>query len=116
VQVQTTDFEIDLVEPLNPERGDYPTWSELQISSSALEGSIQWRSTLAEINPLEAIPQPFRFLLSFKLRPHRVWARASFEVRLPAGQDTPETVLKGFGISTITFTNPLPLKATPPGI
>jgi len=57
---------------------------------------------------LEAIPQPFRFLLSFKLRPHRVWARASFEVTLRAGPNSPETVLKGSGVTTITFTNPLP--------
>jgi hypothetical protein len=117
VLVQTTDFELDLidppsrsdlVDPPNQKRGDYPTPSELQISGSALEGAIQRGSTLAEVDPLEAIPQPFRFLLSFKLRPHRVWARASFEVRLLVGQDTLETVLKGFGVSTITFTNPIP--------
>ncbi len=117
VLVQTTDFELDLVDPPsrsdlvdppNQKRGDYPTPSELQISGSALEGAIQRGSTLAEVDPLEAMPQPFRFLLSFKLRPHRVWARASFEVRLLVGQDTLETVLKGFGVSTITFTNPIP--------
>jgi hypothetical protein len=116
VLVQTSDFELDLVDPPNQNRGDYPTPSELRISSSALEGSIQRGSTLAEVNPLDEIPQPFRFLLSFKLRPHRVWARASFEVRLLAGQDTPETVLKGSGVSTITYTNPLPQNVTPPGI
>ncbi len=116
VLVQTTDFELDLVDPPNQNRGDYPTWSELKISGPTFEGAIQYGTTLAEADPLEAIPQPFRFLLSFKLRPHRVWARASFEIRLLAGQDTLKTVLKGSGVSTITFTNPLPPKATPPGI
>ena len=94
--------------------GEYPTLSELQISGSGIEGAIQSSSTLAEIDPLEAIPQPFRFLLSFKLRPHRVWARASFEVRLRPGRDTPETVLKGSGVTTITYTNPLPRKSRNP--
>ncbi len=116
VLVQTTDFDLDLVDPPNQKRGDDPTPSSLQIRGSAFEGAISYGSTLAEADPLEAIPQPFRFLLSFKLRPHRVWARASFEIRLLAGQDTLKTVLKGFGVSTITFTNPIPPKATPPGI
>ncbi|MCH8083398.1 MAG: hypothetical protein IH885_04100 [Myxococcales bacterium] len=115
VLVQTTDFDLDLVDPPNQKRGDYPTPSTLQIRGSAFEGAISYGSTLAQADPLEAIPQPFRFLLSFKLRPHRVWARASFEIRLLAGQDTLKTVLKGSGVSTITFTNPIPPKATPPG-
>ena len=112
--VQTTDFQLTLVDPPTQERGDYPTPSELRISGPEIEGTIWSGPTLAEINPLKAIPQPFRFLLSFKLRPHRVWARASFEVRLLSGQNTPETVLKGSGITTITFTNPLPRKLRDP--
>ncbi len=115
VLVQTTDFDLDLVDPPNQKRGNYPTPSMLQIRGSAFEGAISYGSTLAQADPLEAIPQPFRFLLSFKLRPHRVWARASFEIRLLAGQDTLKTVLKGSGVSTITFTNPIPPKVTPPG-
>ncbi|MCH8890734.1 MAG: hypothetical protein IH827_06625 [Myxococcales bacterium] len=112
VLVQTTDFDLDLVDPPNQKRGDYPTPSTLQIRGSAFEGAISYGSTLAQADPLEAIPQPFRFLLSFKLRPHRVWARASFEIRLLAGQDTLKTVLKGSGVTTMTFTNPLPPKVT----
>ena len=108
VLAQTADFQLTLSNPRNQESGEYPTPSELQISGSAVEGAIRSRSELAAIDPLEAIPQPFRFLLSFKLRPHRVWAHASFEVRLRSGLDTPGTVLKGFGVTTITFTNPLP--------
>jgi len=109
---QTADFQLALSDPPRQKRGDYPAPSELRISGPEIEGVISSDSTLAEIDPLAQIPQPFRFLLSFKLRPHRVWARASFEVRLLQGQDTPETVLKGFGITTITFTNPLPPKVT----
>ncbi len=108
--VQTADFQLALTDPPNQKRGKYPTPSELRIGGPEIEGVIQSGPTLAEINPLAQIPQPFRFLLSFKLRPHRVWARASFELKLLPGQDTPETVLRGSGITTITFTNPLPPK------
>jgi len=112
VLVQTTDFQLALSDPPTQKRGDYPAPSELRISGPEIEGVIQSGPTLAEIDPLAQIPQPFRFLLSFKLRPHRVWARASFELKLLPGQDTPETVLKGSGITTITFTNPIPPKVT----
>jgi hypothetical protein len=110
--VQTADFQLALAEPPRHERGDYPTLSELRISGPQIEGTIWSGSTLAEIDPLRAIPQPFRFLLSFKLRPHQAWARASYEVRLLPRQGTPEIVLKGSGVTTITFTNPLPPKVT----
>jgi hypothetical protein len=109
---QTADFQLALSNPSAKKRGDYPTPTELRISGPEIEGVISSDSTLAEIDPLAQIPQPFRFLLSFKMRPHRVWARASFEVRLQPGQDTLETVLKGFGVTTITYTNPLPPKVT----
>jgi hypothetical protein len=112
---QTSDFGLALAHSAGADRSDYPTPSELRISGSGIEGVVQIGAVLAEINPLEAIPQPFRFLLSFKLRPHRVWARASFEARLLAGQNNPETVLKGSGVTTITFTNPLPPKLMKPG-
>jgi len=116
---ETSNFQLEIGDSPNPKSSDYPTPDELRISGPGIvEGAIQIGPALADINPLEEIPQPFRFLLSFKLRPHRVWARASFEVRLLrllAGQDTPETVLKGSGITAITFTNPLPPKLTQPG-
>jgi hypothetical protein len=114
VLVQTSDFQLTLGDPQKTKNGGYLTHNELQFSGPEIEGSIQSSSMLVEINPLEVIPQPFRFLLSFKLRPHRVWARASFEVRLRSGKDTPETVLKGSGVKTITFTNPLPRKLRNP--
>jgi hypothetical protein len=112
---QTNDFQLGLGDPAKPVSRDYPTPSELRIRGPGIEGAVQNGAELADVNPLEAIPQPFRFLLSFKLRPHRVWARASFKVRLLVGQDTPEAVLKGSGITTVTFTNPLPPKIAQPG-
>jgi len=115
LRFETKRFELSLDSPSTSDRGDYPTPSELRIRGTEVEGVIQSQSTLAEIDPLEAIPQPFRFLLSFKLRPHRVWARASYEIRLRGEPNTPETVLKGSGVTTITYTNPLPPEVTRPG-
>jgi len=105
---QTEDFELEWRDSPSAKSREYPTPSELRISGAELDGVIQIGPRLADINPLEAIPQPFRFLLSFKLRPHRVWARASFKVKLLVGQDTPETEIEGSGITTVTYTNPSP--------
>ncbi len=110
VLAERIDFELAVVGTAANGSGEYPTPERLEIRGSGVEGAIQSRSTLAAVDPLEAIPQPFRFLLSFKMRPQRAWTRASYEVRLRSGPDGSETVLKGSGVGTITFTNPLPRK------
>ena len=74
----------------------------------AIEGTIDAKQLLVQANPLDDIPQPFRFLLSFKTRPRRVWTRASFEVTFRADPNLPATSLKGTGITTVTYLNPLP--------
>ncbi len=112
VLYQTTSFALELLPSADQKGGDYPPIAELKIDGPGIEGAISRESTLAEADPLEEIPQPFRFLLSLRARPHRIWARASFEVRLRAGTDSPEIVLKGTGVTTITFTNPLPPTVT----
>jgi hypothetical protein len=105
---RTTDFEIDLSNPAEPPKSDYPTPGALRIHGPGLEGTIETGPALLEVNPLDEIPQPFRFLLSFKMRPHRVWKPASFKVTLKADSSLPATVLHGSGVATITFLNPLP--------
>jgi len=107
---ETAEFQIAVAEAESEKSSEYPTPERLEISGAGAEGVIQSGETLASGDPLEAIPQPFRFLLSFSLRPRRVWTRASYEVRLRSGPDGPESVLKGSGVETITFTNPLPRK------
>jgi hypothetical protein len=108
VLYQTTDFQLDLSNGADPPRGDYPTPEVLQIRGPGVEGTIKTGSVLVEVDPMDDIPQPFRFLLSFKTRPHRVWKPASFQVTLKADSSGPATVLHGFGVTTITFLNPLP--------
>ena len=108
VLYRSTDFQLDLGEGQEPPESEYPTPGVLRIHGPGLEGTIETGSTLVEANPMDAIPQPFRFLLSFKMRPHRVWKPASFEVTLKTDQSAPPIVLHGFGVATITFLNPLP--------
>ena len=110
---RTTDFGLELGDPRKQGTKDrYPTPSALRITAPGVEGTIHADSVLVAVDPLDNIPQPFRFLLSLKMRPHRVWKRASFELRLRTDPSHAETVLRGSGITTITFLNPLPSTVT----
>ena len=110
---RTTEFQLELGDSDKKSNQDgYPIPTTLRITAPGVEGVIQTESVLAAVDPLEDIPQPFRFLLSLKMRPHRVWKRASFELRLRSEPGRAETVLRGSGITTITFLNPLPSTIT----
>ncbi|HXV37758.1 MAG TPA: hypothetical protein VEC18_11445, partial [Myxococcota bacterium] len=116
---QTSDFELEISQSPGKESGDYPTFEELRIRGARVEGAILRGATLAELNPLDDIPQPFRFLLSLRTRPQRAWSTASFEIRLRpeppmrlSEADESETVVTGSGITSVTYTNPLPPKMT----
>jgi hypothetical protein len=108
VLFRTTDFQLDLGKCAERVESRYPTPGALRIHGPGLEGTIETASALVEVDPMDVIPQPFRFLLSFKMRPHRVWKPASFKVTLKADPSLPATVLHGSGVTTITFLNPLP--------
>ncbi len=63
---------------------------------------------LLEDDPFEALPGPFRFLLSLKASPRRVWAESPYELRLGAPDAGAASVVEGSGITSVTFPNPLP--------
>ena len=106
---RTTDF---VVEIGDGDASGYPIPTRLQIRGKDVEGTIETGPILVRANPLENIPQPFRFLLSFKMNPRRVWTRSSFELTLRVAPDLPAIALKGSGVTTVTYLNPLP-KTTP---
>ena len=108
VLYRTTDFRLDVDNHAKPSKEAYPTPGSLQIHGPGLEATIEAGSVLVAVDPMDDIPQPFRFLLSFKTRPHRVWKPASFQMTLKADPSLPATVLHGSGVTTITFLNPLP--------
>jgi len=106
---ESEDLEVSL-------RGVLPQWSEpryplpavLQLHNSELDGRIELGRILVQHEPLEDLPQPLRFLLS---RPKRVWTNSPFEVKVNSGSDRSYLRVRGTGIASVTYLNPLPSPA-----
>jgi hypothetical protein len=104
---QTSNFHLEIERPARWREG-YPVPASLRIVGSGIEGTIRAGPPLVEVNPLDDIPQPFRFLLSFRMRPKRFWTLSSFDVRLRPDPNLPAVSLQGSGITSVTYLNPLP--------
>ena len=106
---ESEDFEVSL-------RGVLPQWHEprypipaaLQLRNSELDARIELGRILVQHEPLEDLPQPLRFLLSFRTRPKRVWTDSPFEVKVNSGSDRSYLRVRGTGIASVTYLNPLP--------
>lgn len=105
-------FELSFHAPMSGDE-DYPLPATLRFAGNGLDGEIRLGRVVLEHDPLEVLPQPFRFLLSLRSRPHRVWADSPFEVTLQAGPDRSPLQFRGSGITNVTFLNPVPDK---PGV
>jgi len=104
---EASDVGIDVDDrPGSPERG-YPIPARLRVRGAAVSGSIALGRSLLEHDPLGDLPQPFRFLLSFAMRPKRVWTESSYTLQLDATPDRPALELSGHGIASLTYLNPL---------
>ena len=109
VVYQTDEFEVDLQGKLGAKLGKrYPIPARLVIKGPDLEGEIKLSSVRTTDNPMKIIPQPFRFLLSFKMNPRRAWVESSFAVRIRARSDEPSVEVSGTGVAAVMYTNPLP--------
>jgi hypothetical protein len=93
-----------------PGRGEpqYPLPGALRLENPELSGRIDLARVLLRHEPLEDLPQPFRFLFSLKTRPRRAWVESPFALKFdtPSSRSTRE--LRGTGIAAVTFSNPLP--------
>jgi len=97
-------------------RGVLPQWREphypipaaLQLHNSEVDARIELGKILVQHEPLEDLPQPLRFLLSFRTRPWRVWTNSPFEVKVKSGSDRSYLQVRGTGIASVTYLNPLP--------
>jgi hypothetical protein len=104
---QSNDFELSTSGRSNAQSSpEYPVPATLRIRGQEVAGEIRLGVGLIHHDPMEDIPQPFRFLLSFKMRPHRVWTNSSFEVTLKSGSDPVK--IRGSGIVAVTSLNPIP--------
>jgi hypothetical protein len=108
VLYQSNDFDVTLPGAGRQTREGYPIPGVIYLHNAEIEGQIAAGPVLLETDPLNDIPQPFRFLLSFKTRPHRAWTGASFEVTLKASPNLAPLQFRGTGVTSITFLNPLP--------
>ena len=77
-------------------------------SHPQIKGRIQLDRVLLLYDPLDDIPQPFRFLISLKLRPRWVWLLSPFEIIFQPDQAHAPITLTGTGITKVSFLNPLP--------
>lgn len=97
-------------------RGSLPRWREprypiravLHVRHSEVNAEIELGRILVQHEPLQDLPQPLRFLLSFRTRPKRVWTNSPFEVKVKAGSDRSYVRVRGTGIVSVAFLNPLP--------
>jgi hypothetical protein len=108
---ETKDFEIRYEgRSDSQESADYPIPATLRFRGPNVRGEIQIRVGLVHHDPMQGIPQPFRFLLSLSMRPHRMWAESPFVVTVGSGPD--ELEIRGIGLTTVTYLNPPPPPAT----
>lgn len=104
---QSGNFELSLSGSADgKEEGHYPVPASLHFQDSQLDGSVQLQRILLRSDPMEALPQPFRFLLSLQTRPRRVWAESPFEVKFDTGSDRSSLEVRGTGIASVTWLNP----------
>ncbi len=105
---ESNDFEISLggsVAGWND--AAYPLPETLHFRNEDVEGHIRLAQVLLEHEPLKDLPQPFRFLLSLKMRPRRVWADSPFDLSLNAGPGRASLQVRGTGMASVTYLNPL---------
>ena len=73
----------------SPPPGLYPTPSGFAVDQTPFAGSITLTDDWLRFDPLEVIPQPFRWFIRRKMRPQEVWADAKIGVSLFAASEEP---------------------------
>ncbi|MGH7966455.1 MAG: hypothetical protein ACRERD_32295, partial [Candidatus Binatia bacterium] len=75
---ETQDFELSFDGSVGKSK-DYAMPGTLQLKSEKIAGQVQVDRVLLRYNPLDDLPQPFRWLVSLKARPQRAFALSPFE-------------------------------------
>jgi len=84
----------------------YPLPGKLVLEAPELTGEITLKSGLFHHDPMEIIPQPFRFLLSWKMRPLRVWTESPYSIKISVTPGVEPVSIHGSGITVVTYLNP----------
>lgn len=91
---------------------DYPVPARLNFTGSGVSGVIHLNQVLSHHEPLQDLPLPTRFLVSLFAHPQRMWMDSRFEVRIERSPLSTPLLARGSGITSVTFTNPLPSAAS----
>ena len=105
--IETSEIHVDLENPRGGSTRGYHVPSAIRVRGAGISGRITLARKLLEHEPLGDLPQPFRFLLSFEMRPRRVWTESSFSLGLDAAPGRAALEFSGHGIASVTFLNPL---------
>ena len=111
----TTEFQLHL-DGAAADRENSPYWvpGSLLLEGERVGGRIRIERTLAEANPLSALPGPIRFLLSLSMRPRRVWAESPFDVTLHTDPDSGRVrQVSGSGMVAFSFLDTIGRPETP---
>jgi hypothetical protein len=84
----------------------YPVANGWNAASTALAARVAVGREVLRMDPLEILPQPFRMLVALGGRPERMWAEATFDLRLPSADKDEAVRSTGSGIVTATFAHP----------
>lgn len=104
---QTSDFECTLGTPFGTTAAStYPVPETIRIRNAAVSLDVRADAELLRVDPMEVIPNPFRFLLSLTSRPQRLWLRSTFRLTLNAEAGRPRLDTHGAGVVAASFTNP----------
>ena len=87
-------------------RPEYSVPAGIRWFGECLDAFAALSRPLLQNDPLQALPQPMRWLVGLRIKPHRVWATSGFEVTLRACSDRPSIQMLGTGITTLTFMRP----------
>jgi hypothetical protein len=72
-----------------PQGGNYPTPAGFDVDDERFVGPITLDREWLRFDPLEVIPQPFRWFIRRRSRPQEVWADARIGVSLSSASGTP---------------------------
>jgi hypothetical protein len=107
IAYQTSDFEMAIGTPtIVADDEGYPPPGPIAIHQPGLAVEITPQRELLRNNPMDIIPQPFRFLLSFKSKPRRIWAASTLTLNLDASPDREALRFDGTGVTSVTYLNP----------
>ncbi len=92
--------------PLPGSEERYPLAKRFEFRNQRVGLTVEPFAELLRVDPLEIVPQPFRFLLGLRSSPRRVWANARSHLRLTPAEGREPVELRALGLTAVSYTNP----------